>query len=417
LLDFQPVHIPFNGGLDTKTSAPLVPVTEYTELENAIFDKTGALTQRWGYDAKGNLILGTSSRLTTLEAGAAFNGELIGFSGKKAYSHLAGTNGWVDRGTVTSLIATTSPIMHSTSQQLDPDIARIGNMTAVTWIEEGVAKATIVDSTGARIIHNQTLSSGSTNMKPRVVAFGNDFVFFWITTQFLWYRRVNKFSPSTLSASVNLTAGVHTTDNNFDVLVVGERLFVAWNNASSRATVTYLDSSYTTGTSWTAAVATPAASMALTLFSDYQDFVWMAWANAAAQVRCTRATYNLDVAAATDTVTIENAADTVMRIAGVVPDGTTTAQIFYDLDTDPSSVASRFIIRKNTMTYAGVVGSPTTLIRSVGIVSRAFEYDEVQYLVAIHESTLQSTYFVINGSEPHDRRWQSSIQHANQRHR
>lgn len=400
-LDFQSIHIPFTGGLDTKTSAPLVPVTEFLELENAIFDKSGALKKRWGYDAKGSSILGSSSSsMTALEGGTAFLGELVGFSGKKAYSHLAGTNGWVDRGNVTSVIATTTPVMHSASQQQDPDIARIGDMTATVWIEDGVAKATIVDSTGARIIHNQTLSTGSSNMKPRVVAFGNDFVFFWVTTQFLWYRVVNRFSPGTLAAAINLTAGVHATDNNFDVLVNGARLFVTWNNASSLPTLMYLDSSYATSSAtWTASGGSPAASAALSLWSDDQNGVWVGWANAARAVRVTRATYNLDVPAATNTVTIETAPFEVMRITGIVPAGTTTAQIYYDQDTDPSSVASRFAVRKATMTTAGTVVVSGYFIRSVGIVARPFEFDSVQYLPVLHESTLQCTYFVVNCSD------------------
>jgi hypothetical protein len=54
------------------------------------------------------------------------------------------------------------------------------------------------------------------------------------------------------------------------------------------------------------------------------------------------------------------------------------------------------IIRDNTMTLSGTAGTPTTLIRSVGLASKAFGYNSETWVACAYPSTLQGKYFLIN---------------------
>lgn len=55
-------------------------------------------------------------------------------------------------------------------------------------------------------------------------------------------------------------------------------------------------------------------------------------------------------------------------------------------------------IRTNTITLSGTVGTPSVLIRSLGLASKAFVYDSEIYLVGSYSSSLQGKYFLLNGS-------------------
>lgn len=66
-----------------------------------------------------------------------------------------------------------------------------------------------------------------------------------------------------------------------------------------------------------------------------------------------------------------------------------TNQIIY-----PTNGYLNAIITFNTLTTAGVVGTPATFLRSCGLGSRAFLQNGFAHVIAAHDATIQPTYFV-----------------------
>ena len=89
---------------------------------------------------------------------------------------------------------------------------------------------------------------------------------------------------------------------------------------------------------------------------------------------------------------------TVLNITGTAQNGVATifyeVQNFYGYD----STLQTDYIETVTCTHAGVVGSPSILVRSVGLASKAFLYEAESYFLAVYSSIYQPTYFLLNGS-------------------
>ncbi len=69
------------------------------------------------------------------------------------------------------------------------------------------------------------------------------------------------------------------------------------------------------------------------------------------------------------------------------------ADNYYGYDT---AIPTHFI-GYNTVTQAGVVGTPGILLRSVGLASKAFLFNGMPYVLVSYQSAFQPTYFLING--------------------
>lgn len=52
------------------------------------------------------------------------------------------------------------------------------------------------------------------------------------------------------------------------------------------------------------------------------------------------------------------------------------------------------VVRYNTLTAAGSIGSPADFVRSVGLASRAFLQNGFAHVITVHDANLQPTYFV-----------------------
>ena len=72
---------------------------------------------------------------------------------------------------------------------------------------------------------------------------------------------------------------------------------------------------------------------------------------------------------------------------------TLVSTIFYEIS---AAITYNHFIRSNMATIAGVVGTPITVIRSVGLGGKAFVYGTNIFVMATYQGPLQPTYFLIN---------------------
>ncbi len=162
--------VSFSGGIDTKTDPKQVIPGKLLDLQNGIFQFTGAINKRWGYKALGTGIIGGLTNISKCAAvEGSYNNELLMYDGQNAYSYIAATNQWANRGEVVSVIQTNQQITRNSAQQLSPDSATLGGIQVYAWEDSrGGIRYSIVDqASGVFIVVDQPLVS--TGSRPKCI--------------------------------------------------------------------------------------------------------------------------------------------------------------------------------------------------------------------------------------------------------
>lgn len=385
----QNIPITFAQGLDTKSDSKQVIPGRLLELENGIFSKFGAINKRNGFSILGR----TELDLTDIDAGAAlstFKNELTLFNGTRMLSYSQANDRWASKGRVLSLLMENRRIIQNSNEQSVPAVATNQGVTVYVWEDSGggVRVSAIDQETGNYLISNTEISS--TGILPKCVALNRTIYIFYIEGTTLKYKKINTSDPTTITTATEFSATVDGTNKLYDVLAVSERIFVTWNNnnASSGVSIQYMTT--TEVKSSEIEYVGEEATACITLISDASNQVWVAYYDGS-DVRGLIRNYDLDQELLAPT-TIETVAN-VRNITGSV--SSTTATWLYEIS---AAATYNHLIRTNTLTLAGVAGTPAEFLRSVGLASKAFIYNSTVYVVVTHESTLQSTYFLVNSS-------------------
>lgn len=390
-LNFRNIPVAFNLGLDQKADPKATIPGSFTELVNATFVKRGVITTRNGYSILSRDIEAGGGVVSAAVSGASFNDELLVFNGTSAYSRSSANGVWIDRGAVTSVIADTNQVIRNAYTQSNPDTCYLpisdgGGIVFTAWEDSrgGVRYSARDAVTGA--IHAYDVSVSSTGSKPKLVVFDNQVVLFYTKTNDatkLFYRRILPSTPGTLGTETNPISSLAAA-NHYDVTVIAERLFIFTNEAVAK--LRYLDTAFTLSAS-----VSPMNAMAggVGMWTDASENIWMAGATA---TEVYVAVYNYATVSSLAFTLLETISG-VTHITGYVPTGASTATVLYDV---PNATTYNTYIRKNTMTLAGVAGTASDFLRSVGLSSKAFVYGSYAYVGVSFESTLQSTQFVVN---------------------
>jgi hypothetical protein len=393
-LDFQNIPLVFAQGLDTKSDGKAVPLGKFSELENAVFTKTGILTKRFGYDILPTTIQGGLTSVSAARALATFEDELILFSGKRAYTWAPGVMAWQDRGAVVSLATRAFPVLHNSYTQSNPDSAVNHGVRVTAWEDSrtsNTVRCSIQDAeTGAFFASDILVGTGA---QPRVVAFGSDVVIFYTNSNNLLYRLVRRTAPTAVSVTeYNPVATLVSGAPSYDALVVADRLFVAWNDSgSSTGKLAYLDATYTLSSTVNHTIA---ATNAIGLFSySASSSVVVICANAT-DVKAKAWTYSLTASSGTATIaTVSH----VSRVCGIFPEGSSLVSIWYERYESSPTADHRIVSKASLNPTTGAVTAGGD-VRGVGLAARFMEYDGVGYALIARQSEFQSTYFLADTS-------------------
>src|SRR6185503_7802186 len=98
-------------------------------------------------------------------------------------------------------------------------------------------------------------------------------------------------------------------------------------------------------------------------------------------------------------VTILDTSVDLQVITSAAQDQVMTA--FYEIINDyaspyPTGSIRTDYIQKNTMTQAGVAGTPSIILRSVGLASKPIISNDTVYMLATYGESNQPTYFLID---------------------
>jgi hypothetical protein len=386
-LDKTNITVALATGVDTKTDPKQVQGKLLT-LENGVLTSPTQVKKRNGYIAFASDIEGGGT-LSVGKALAALNSEITLFDGSYIYSRSASTAKWTKKGLAVSLGVSSTPVVRNSYQQVTPDCAyHTSGIAVYTWEDaRGGSRYSVYDTANNQSIIQDVLIS-STAFRPKPMALGNYIVIFFgdSATNKLRYTYVATANPSVLGAISDFAADLNATSPNFDACLLNSQAYVAYYNQDSGGgiTVRSLSSSLIASTGYDVTGHNP--SSCLTVFADSSNSqVWVCYHNGTA-VRAMVLNSALTSVYLAPT-TVETIAS-VRNICGFAASG--TASLYYEVT---GSASYNNYVRQNTVTNAGVAGTASDYLRSVGLATKPFSHGSTTYLGLAFQSDLQPTYF------------------------
>jgi hypothetical protein len=403
--------VSFQGGIDTKTDPRQVIPGKLLDLQNGIFQQTGAINRRWGYTALGTGIIGGLSNITAAAAiDGRFNNELILYDGTYGYSYIAADNAWANRGEVVSVIQTNQQIIRNSSQQLSPDSAALGGIQVYAWEDSrgGIRYSIIDQASSAFVVVDQLLFATGSRPKciPCVTA-GVIGIFFNDGFGNLQVAGVKTTEAASSPVVTQLISGL-TTPISFDVqpAPTGTIFLAAWSNTGlpppgfahtlSMYTVTMTGipsvSAVNPGAVQSSGIV-PVCSPSLCV-DPVSGGGWLIYAPPSDPSAVVAGSFNSAGAGFFIFNTIFSGLSGItLSVTGIVAAGNLTA--FAEVQG-----ASGNLILSNTITSGNALGYPASsapvFIRGCGLASKAFTYAGKVYVNVATQSQQQSTYFTLD---------------------
>lgn len=381
-LEKQNISISLKQGIDTKTDPKQVVTGKMLLLQNATFQSLGRLKKRNGYAV-------LNSTIHSGNAIASFNDELVLMDGSNVYSYGAKLFDATIRGKKVACDISVDSIVRNSFQQTEPDSAIANGIICFAYQNSsGVAQYTLLDQVTKKVYANG-MQIGTSATSVKVNALVGAIVISYIeglTTLKALTINTSSFATSTISV------GTFGTYNHFyDVSLVSGYLLYAFSGAAAIGGAPCIDvialtPSLTLGTIFEI----PGTTLQKSVFSDGSTGAYIAY-NSGTAVQYVQLPAGFSSYTGPFTVeTISNA----QNITGIK--NPTGPIFFYEILNSTGSTADNFV-RVNQFT-GGTAGTPSDLLRSVGLWSKPFIYSSKTYLAVAHESKLQSCYFVIDSS-------------------
>jgi len=389
MLQKQKVSMPLIEGIETKTDPFQRQIGSVDNLENVIFDSPGRLKKRTGYD-KLNTSLVDGSEIANAQKLAKYNNELCLFNKTNFYSYSESTTFWTNKGTVSNVFPKSKPILRNTYKQENIQSCHVAGIDAYAWEDgrNGIRIALIDNVTGNSLIADQEISASG--ILPKIEFIGNSVYFFYIEASTVKYRKVNPARPQTIEAAVTVVdADINSTDKIYDTTSFDNRIFIAWNSFTSSLKIRYLDENETLSAVQEEASETPSGCLGLS--SDSSSRLLISYYDGT-DVKILIRSYSLTV-----NLLAPTAVETIADIKNVTV--TRNSSGSYTLYYEQSAASTyNYLIKQNTITLSGTAGTASVLIRSCGLASKSFMFESEIYVACLHQSTLQSTIFIINSN-------------------
>lgn len=409
----ETIELAFGRGLELKEDPFRIPIGNFLRLENMIFTVGDRLTKRNGY-LQISALPEDATFITT------FNENLTAV-GKSLQAYSAGNMNWVNKGALQPLSLDVLPLIRSNTNQSQVDTAISDNGYVCTVYTDQTPTSVgtlrymyaVADSTTGQNIVSPTVipatGGGTITGSPRVFVLVGYFIIAFTNviggTSHLQYIAVSINDPTVVTTNTDIAAAyTSSTRISWDGVVVNNKLFFAYNTTAGGQSIkiTYITSAL--GSPVTATTYSNAGRVTATILSMTADMsnpsapvIWAAYYNSSSNEGYAVAVdqnLNKIISTPVQWTTVL----TVLNIAPVAASGVMT--IFYEISNAYSydSTIPTNYLKIQTVTQAGVAGTAATLVRSVGLASKAFIVDDVYYFLAAYQSTHQPTYFLMNGS-------------------
>ena len=386
-LNKQGIPIPISGGLETKLDPKQEEIGFFTKVENVVFETVKQLTKRNGYD----LIPLQEINGTDIEAAkklARFKDELVLLSNNSLFSFSDTLNTFVNRGTIYDVDTEEDFVHKDSSSQTDLDSLAVDDLRIYCWEDAlGGVYYSVQDLTKNNfLVSNVQISATGEN--PVLGNIGSDVYIIYGDGADVNFRRFSTVNPVDIDAEVTVNSTRDLTDGLIDAESCGTKVIVAFNGAS---TLSVFSIESNGSPSSVIGILGESAPNALDLTCDNQERVVITYSDGT-DVKYTVYPLTLITTPLLAPTSIETIADVSTCCSIDVEPG--VYKVFYEV-----SVAGNTnnYVKQADATLAGSVTGNAVFKRGVGLSSRAFEHNETVFVPLVHESSLQSTYFLADG--------------------
>lgn len=392
ILNFINVPVKMTSGIDTK-SDPKSLETKLTVLQNASFESPGQIEKRDGFIGLSQSIQGGGS----ISAGvgiASYQNELLAMDGSSIYSYSQDVSKNINKGLLVPIELSTNSIVRNIYQQFQPDSALHPGtgLECFVWsdtsIPFGGVQYTIKDSTtGANLVYGSTiiplLSNGPQYAK--VLTLGSHFIIFvgvYIgATYSLAYYTIDTATPTVISTATTLYTSASQLPI-WDATIINNKAYVVFSLSATQLKYYSITSALALSAGFTVTTGHNADTVAIK--GDASFNVWTSFSDGAG-------VYGLIVDAALTTTLlattlVENVSPKFASNITLIISGT-TATIYYEifnLDLNTSHY-----LHRNSLTFAGTVGTPHLVMKGVGLASKVFVYNGINYVLVVYYGNIQ----------------------------
>lgn len=402
----QNININFSKGLDLKTDPWQVPIGNFLGLTNMQFTVGDRLTKRNGYGPL-KALPELATFLTT------FNQNLTAV-GKSLQAFSKGTNTWVNKGSLQPVKLEVLPLIRSNTNQSQVDTAISSNNLVCTVYTDQTPTSlntlrymySIADSITGQNIINPTpipVTTGAVTGSPRVFVLGAYFIIVFTNvitgTSHLQYIAVSLANPNMVTTNADIASNYAASSRlSWDAAVLDNNLYVAYDTTAGgqQIAIKYLTSTLMLSApqSYTNAGRVTATIMSVSI-DQVARVIYAAYYNSGSSTGYVVAVdSNLNKIIIVPAQII--ATGTIDNLATAAQNG--VLHVFYEVDNNyayDTSIPTHYI-SQITCTQSGTVGSPSIIVRSVGLASKAFIIDSEIYFLGAYQSQYQPTYFLFN---------------------
>jgi len=412
----QGAFVNFASGLDTKSDPNQVPMGKFLALNNSVFTVGGALTKRNGFANITTLPNELQSTLTTL------NDNLIA-TGSNLYAYSQDTSQWLNKGIVQPISLKTLSLVRASTSQTSPDTAVASNgLVGLVYMDSGLAYVQVLDNTtGQQILARTSILSIETSASaiacPRIAMLGNYFIVSYLAqisgNTHLKYIAIPTSNPNAALGSINVSSTVRSISAGYDSVVYETSLYFAWAASTSSVLATVVSSSLVSNAPVTISNTHSATALSITIdsYSPTTPTVWIVYYDSST-TNGYLSVYNQSLTTQILGPTEVIAGKTVSTVTALANDQ--SIDIFYQVQNTyappyPVTGIRTDYIQSVTCSQAGVVGTTLTLLRSVGLASKAFldSANNTVYMLVAYGETIaagsnnnsnQPSYFLMDST-------------------
>ena len=391
------VDVVFTKGVNSKLDSKTTLAADLLALENRVFNKTGAVDKRFGFEAIGDKDCATGTVIPDFNAITTYDTKsLILMADTKLYDYSATSDSWVSKGSLQSASINLETIVSNANEQTETSIFSVNGITACVWKDsDGSVRYSLQDDTTGSfyVVDEEVHASGTI---PNVIGLGANIMFLFVSGNDLSYKIVSTGDPcGGFFKTGNIQTDAHAS-GIYDLETIGNTGTVAYKTTSN---VVKLVAFNHLGALQNLVVTTQAVDDVISLYT---------YANVAGTAS------NFTVGA--------KATSSLVRV-GIYSQGFAELSAFQDIDTTASTDISKMIavrtstdvdsvslywqvpgtfpsddlIKTRTLSLAGSLGTASTFLRGSGIASKGFNGPSGGLAFNIlHESDLQATVFTVD---------------------
>lgn len=362
-LQTQYVPVQFAGTLDQKTDQRLVVAGNFTNLENTVFTKMGAIEKRPGNDIVTTDVFNDLSALPSPRSIVGYDQNLLALSAHKLYALNDGNTAWYDKGeisepTIQGVVAT------STSQRcLYLTCAKANDITVYLYAHSTDVYATVVDDSGVVVINNYKLNSGGTAANPRLVVVGNTITALFSRAAQIFATQIDTTNPTGWSIEAALSV-IAYAGGTWDACSLTDRFGIAYQAAGPLIITVTLDNGLNPINSNNFAAVGTVTSVAIA-GSNPDNSIWVSYGFTGVNSGAKCIQYPLDLSLAITSVTpivtgFLTTASEPLRMANVLVNSGADVMVILNLSEDVGATYYPGALVRYYITGSGV-GAPGTL--------------------------------------------------------